>query len=224
MPPEIVLLESVGKILAGIVGVSVFILAATRGTIKAHDWTTRTYVYFRGIWHSLAELGPFIQRTDALAAEFPKLAARVARIEEAVGPNGGKSLIDGMTRLEISNAFIHHAVAMDQPHPTFRTDAAGQCSWVNDKYSELVGLPAERLLGNGWISCIAEPDRDRVTTEWERCVEYRRVFRMRFNMVLADAALMQVHCTALPVQARGDLQGFFGRLETLAKLRGSLDS
>jgi len=199
---SVILIESVGKILAGVVGSIVAVRAARKGLIA---------------WHGRKASHASDMRTIVAAME--RMEARLARIEGFVGPNGGKSLIDAATRLETTVQFLHEVVAMEQPWPTFRASAKGEVEWANDRFVELVGMPIDRVSGNGWISAIAETDRQRVSDEWSRCVAERRLFKMRFAVTNAEGRDMIVNCTAIPVVLRGELRCIAGKIESVATVR-----
>lgn len=206
---NVILIESAGKILGGIVGTMIFLRWVAPAIV---DGVRKT----RQIAAALSNLGPFMERTDKLAQEFPKLAARVARIEEAVGPNGGKSLFDSQTRVEADLAFLKEAMALDQATPVFRATPEGQYEWVNDRYAELVDMVAEDLLGNGWVSAVCEKDRGKVMREWESAVQQQRRFSMTFSVIGQDAREVLVYCRAFPLRLHGEPRFFVGRIEPVA--------
>ena len=67
------------------------------------------------------------------------------------------------------------------PQVVWFADAAGRCTYVNRHYTDFAGLPAERVLGDGWLAALHPEDRvgaraawaDAVTGEGDYEVEYR---------------------------------------------------
>ena len=206
---NVVLIESIGKILAGFVGVTVFLRWVVPGLRAAFRKSHEIAV-------ALSDLGPFMAtaRTD-----FRALDERVKRIERNVGPNGGKSLFDSQSRIEADLAFLKEAMMLDQVSPLFRATPEGLYEWANDRYAELVNVNVEELLGNGWVSTVAEQDREKVVREWESAVAQRRRFSMTFSMIGSDNREVLVHCRAFPLLLHGSLRFFVGRIEPVAERR-----
>jgi PAS domain S-box-containing protein len=52
------------------------------------------------------------------------------------------------------------------PQVAWFADSAGRVTYVNQHYTTLVGLPAERVLGEGWLTSVHPDDRERVRAAW----------------------------------------------------------
>ncbi len=63
----------------------------------------------------------------------------------------------------------------------FETDNQGNCIWVNQAYEDLCDRSLDDVKGKGWRSHILDVDRYKVIKEWERAVEEKRDFTMRFQ-------------------------------------------
>jgi PAS domain S-box-containing protein len=93
-------------------------------------------------------------------------------------------------------------------------DKHGSASYVNARLTEITGLPADDLLGLGWLSCVGEEDRDGVLAAargfGSRDIQHR--YRSRFG--LPDGAL---HWLDVRVQAvrndDGEHSGFIGMVD-----------
>lgn len=207
---NVIWVEAIGKILSGVVGITIFL----RWVLPAMIHLVRKS---RDVAAALSALGPFMEtaRKDfkALDAFFRDLDARVKRIELNVGPNGGKSLYDSQRRVEDDLAFLKEAMTLDQVSPLFRATPSGQFEWVNDRFAELVNVPADDLLGNGWMSAICEQDREKVVREWESAVAHRRRFNMTFSILGHDGREVLVYCRAFPMSLHGEPRFFVGRIE-----------
>ena len=67
------------------------------------------------------------------------------------------------------------------PQVVWFADAEGRCTYVNRHYTDFAGLPAERVLGDGWLAALHPEDRagaraawaDAVASEGDYEVEYR---------------------------------------------------
>jgi PAS domain S-box-containing protein len=52
------------------------------------------------------------------------------------------------------------------PIGIYRTDQRGNCTYVNDKWSEISGLSLEEAKGDGWLKALCPADKDRVFKVW----------------------------------------------------------
>ncbi len=56
------------------------------------------------------------------------------------------------------------------PQMVWFADADGRCTHVNRHYTDFVGLPAERALGDGWLAAVHPHDRAGARAAWARAV------------------------------------------------------
>ena len=59
-------------------------------------------------------------------------------------------------------------LAKVSPVGIFRTDALGNCIYVNERWCELAGMREAEALGEGWIRALHPEDRERVLSEWSQ--------------------------------------------------------
>ena len=62
-------------------------------------------------------------------------------------------------------------------------DAEGACDYVNERWSELTGLSASKLLGWGWLDRVHPDDRERVAAEFSAAVAARGPLRVECRML-----------------------------------------
>ncbi|QIR41086.1 PAS domain S-box protein [Tolypothrix sp. PCC 7910] len=74
------------------------------------------------------------------------------------------------------------SLAEASPVAIFRLDAAGQCMYVNERWCEMTGRPAEEAMGYKWLNAVHPEDRDRFigfspssTSENIKCDEGRHL-------------------------------------------------
>ncbi len=104
------------------------------------------------------------------------------------------------------------------PLGIFRTDAAGLCIYVNPVWQGIYGISAQEALGAGWDGALAPQDLMSVQSHWQRCVQQRQVFEMRFRVRRGvpggGIELRQVWVRARPLlQPDGTLMGYVGLTE-----------
>jgi len=81
---------------------------------------------------------------------------------------------------------LFHTLAQVSPVGIFRTDARGDCVYVNERWCEIAGISADAAVGQGWARAIHPEDRDQVFAEWYRSAEENRPFKMEYRYQRPD--------------------------------------
>ena len=102
---------------------------------------------------------------------------------------------------------VFHTLAQVSPVGIFRTDAHGDCVYVNERWCEISGMTAEAALGQGWARAIHPGDRDQVFAEWYRSANENRPFRMEYRFQRPDGVLTWVVGQALREPTSADRVG-----------------
>ncbi len=84
------------------------------------------------------------------------------------------------------------------PVGLFRTDATGQCRYVNERWCELAGLSPEQAQGSGWMTTLHPEDRDRVVALRAAAIREGREFRNEYRFLAQDGTTRWVEVRALP--------------------------
>jgi len=79
------------------------------------------------------------------------------------------------------------------PVGIFRTDAAGNCLYVNERWCTFTGLRGEEALGMGWMQVLHPDDRERVMQEWESCLCNHHIFQLEYRFQLPDGTVTWVY-------------------------------
>lgn len=95
----------------------------------------------------------------------------------------------------------------------WESDENGKCVFASNKLSEVIGLPANQILGDGWVTNLIESDKPRVFAEWESAVKQKRVFIMKYAFLHSNDVIVNVRAVSSPIIVKGKLQGFIGILE-----------
>jgi PAS domain S-box-containing protein len=132
---------------------------------------------------------------------------------------GGQTYFCGfardLTALERTNAALAASEARVRllselaPVGIARTDAAGTCAYVNERWCALNGQPVEDILGTSWLEAADPDDVARVREEWARARmagwELRTDLRLRHH----DGQPLWVHAVVTPLPDQADLpRGF----------------
>ncbi len=75
----------------------------------------------------------------------------------------------------------YHTLAELSPVGIFRTDAEGDCTYINERWQEISGLTLEEALGKGWLQSLHPDDRNRISQEWKQAARERRPFRSEYR-------------------------------------------
>jgi len=103
------------------------------------------------------------------------------------------------------------SLATSSPVGIFRTDAAGACVSVNDRWCSLTGLSEAEARGAGWARTLHPGDRDRVLAEWEAIAESGGEFKSEYRFRRPDGETTWVLGQAVPVQdVSGAVTGYIG--------------
>lgn len=104
-------------------------------------------------------------------------------------------------------------LATQVPVGIYETDAAGRCTFVNQRWSETAGIPWAEALGSGWERAVHPDDRETVLGAWAAAVAARRPFALEFRMRRPDGEVRWVssEAVALP-DGTGAAAGFLGTL------------
>ncbi len=98
------------------------------------------------------------------------------------------------------DAQLYHLLVNSSPMGIFQTDANGLCTFVNERWSEITGLPGDRALGDGWSQAIHPDDRQTITAEWYAAAAENRPFDMEYRFQQADGSDVWVHGRSVIVE------------------------
>ncbi len=110
------------------------------------------------------------------------------------------------------------------PVGIFRTDAAGQCNYINPQAAELLGVPPQLALQSGWHNALHPEDRERVLKSWSEAVEKKTLFLSEYRFQRPDGTISWVLGRALcECGPEGEVKGFIGTLTDITERRRLLE-
>jgi len=116
-------------------------------------------------------------------------------------------------------------LAAAAPVGIFRTNAAGLCTYVNERWFQLSGLTPETAIGLRWQSEQIHPeDRDWVTAEWYQSAQENRPFQLEYRFQRPDGTVTWVYGQSVAeLDADGQVVGYVGTVTDISdrKLRHS---
>ncbi len=113
----------------------------------------------------------------------------------------------------------------DAPVGIFRTDKTGSYTYVNARWTAIVGSTPDQLLGDAWTDFLHSDDRNRVTESWKQAVLARAPFVSEYRCVTPDGRTIWVNCHAIPetdevdAEVTGAVGGYIGTLTNITERR-----
>ncbi len=111
-------------------------------------------------------------------------------------------------------------LAEASPVAIFRFDAAGNCLYVNNRWSEMTGRALEEGLGMGWVQTLHPEDRDHTVREFSQWAQVRSetLFRNEARLVRPDGSILWFYCQILPeTEPDGTIGGYVGILADITE-------
>lgn len=131
------------------------------------------------------------------------------------GPGGGSRTADLLRAIEDlrkSQAFLA-SIADVLPVGIFCADALGNCTYVNERWSELTGCTVEEALHKDWRVAIHPEDPERIVREWSDSVRQNRAFKSECRILRPDGSTLIVLGQAAPkTNQRGEVVGYVGTI------------
>lgn len=104
----------------------------------------------------------------------------------------------------------YQTLAEASPVGIFRTDAAGNCVYVNQRWCHLTGLSFDQALGNGWAKALHPDDRPQFFAEWHRATQARQPFQLEYRFQQPDGTLVWVFGQAIAEHQGETISGYVG--------------
>lgn len=99
------------------------------------------------------------------------------------------------------------------PVGIFLTDAAGQCTYVNECYCQITGMSQDQAIGDGWQQGLHPDDRDRVSAAWIESVQSEQPLRLEYRYQRRDGTVAWVYGQSVAeYDAQGQRIGYVGTL------------
>ena len=106
------------------------------------------------------------------------------------------------------------------PVGIFQTDAAGGCTYVNERWSQMTGLTQEQASGTGWGTAIHPDDHAGVAADWRASREAGEQFSGEFRFQRPDGSVVWTHAIGVPMRDwDGAVTGFIGTCSDITERR-----
>lgn len=171
---------------------------------------------FSSLW-AFIKFGKFllkrIKMTNKKVASFIDLIPELERMTEQFKPNGGKSIVDLLKRLEDGLAHTDQklkVIASSMGISAFEADSKGLYTFVSKQWSDLTGFSYLEAMGNNWINIVEEDFRDEIFEEWKNSIAQNREFHSTIRLTRSGN---EASIVAWPIRnLDGSVEKFFGIL------------
>ncbi|MDF0553338.1 PAS domain S-box protein [Kamptonema sp. UHCC 0994] len=103
------------------------------------------------------------------------------------------------------------------PVGIFRTDAAGNCIYVNDRWCQISGLNPKTAAREGWRQGLHPEDRDAIAAEWHQSAQENRPFQLEYRFQRADGVVTWVYGQSVAeLDAEGQVVGYVGTVTDIS--------
>jgi len=111
----------------------------------------------------------------------------------------------------------YETLAAAAPVGIYRTDAEGNCLYVNDRWCQIAGLTPEEAAGKGWTQGLHPDDRDMIAAVWDYCAETGEMFCLEFRFQRPDGVITWVFGQAVQKKdATGMVTGYVGTITDIS--------
>ncbi|BAY31849.1 two-component hybrid sensor and regulator [Nostoc carneum NIES-2107] len=99
------------------------------------------------------------------------------------------------------------------PVAIFRFNVAGDCIYVNERWSEMTGRPAESALGMGWVDTLHPDDRDLILSQWGEKFQQQGFYENEGRCLRPDGTIISYYCQVIPeTNFNGSVIGYIGTM------------
>ena len=114
----------------------------------------------------------------------------------------------------------YQTLAAAAPVAIYRLDAQGACVYLNRRWSELTGIPAEEALGRSWLELVSDQGKALAHEAWRRIVAGPGEYRAEHAVKHRNGSTLQVLTQVVPeTDAHGRVVGWVGTLTDLTDLK-----
>ncbi len=121
------------------------------------------------------------------------------------------------TLRESENRF--RSLVTHSPVGIFRTAADGSCLFVNEQWCKMTGLTPEEAMGEGWVSAIADEDREDVFKVWSEAAQNGGEFSLQYRFQTPDGIVRNILGNAVAqLNDAGEITGYLGTVVDITEL------
>lgn len=114
---------------------------------------------------------------------------------------------------------LFRILTVNAPVVIYQNDRTGQCTYVNERWTQLTGLSAKDTLGYGWVNAIHPEDRQKVHDYWELTVVQGVEFNMEYRLLVNNKVIWVNGNAVAQRNEKDEIIGFIGTLSDITPLK-----
>lgn len=113
---------------------------------------------------------------------------------------------------------LYQTLTSVSPVGIFRTDAAGRCSYVNERWAEITGVRFEDALGDSWVNAMHPEDQPGTLQGWERALAERtHRYQVELRCLKPGGESVWIFCQMI-AELQGDgIAGYIGSITDITE-------
>ena len=117
-----------------------------------------------------------------------------------------------------------HTLTEVSPVGIFRTDLTGATTYVNQRWTQIVGISYEQSMGSGWYIAIHPEDRIKIFDEWKKVTAEKLRSLLEYRFIKPDGSIVWVIGQATPeTNAEDEIIGFIGTITDITQRKQAED-
>jgi PAS domain S-box-containing protein len=118
-------------------------------------------------------------------------------------------------RLNESNELFQD-LTLTSPIGIWRSDLDGNCLYINNRCSEIIGIPPQNALGKTWLKNIHPEDQENFSCQWDNAVKNSNHFKYECRYITPEEKNTEV--LGRPIFEKNDPQKALGYIGTIADI------
>ena len=124
----------------------------------------------------------------------------------------------------LESQHLFQTLAQVSPVGIFRTNADGETTYVNPKWSELSGLTLEEAAGLKWLNTVHPDDRERLNENWLSDFTSQKKSSSEYRFLRSDGSIAWVMGNAVPELIDNEIVGYIGTITDITdRKRAEMD-
>ena len=138
-----------------------------------------------------------------------RLVQRAEALEQAVAERT-RDLENASDALR-ENEELFRTLANSAPIGIYLTDANGNCTYVNARWSEMAGLTFDEAQGDKWVAALHPEDREAISSRWYSMIRSQGCWEGEYRFQDRQGKVSWVYGSAAPLtDKRGEIIGYVG--------------
>lgn len=151
-----------------------------------------------------------------------KIYTDIEKILTELSPNGGKSMKDAIHRIEKILVTYNYKTTTLLEYLNigfWECDNYGNCIFVNRALRKITGYDLNQFLNKNWMGIISEEDRERVSEEWEDCIQQQRSTSLSCSIVDCNGKVIPVYIESIVLRTEShEVLGYIGTVIPINKI------